>query len=611
MNKTKKGSRSLIKADLKKIFGLFSKRDQKILAASIIAQFSLALLDLVAVGLIGAIGSLAIRGLSASGPGDQVSILLKALSIENLGFQSQILILGLLAAALLIFKTLSSIYLTRKTLFFISRRSAVISSKLVKNLLEQDLTFLRKSNSQETLYSVTTGIDLLTLGVIGSISIMISDVSLTLILAIGLFVFDPLVALLSFVFFVLVALAVSRGTDLRSQNISIAQTKLSIESNQRILEVLGAIKEIYTKNRRDFYIEKISKSRVQLAEFRAERVFLPNLSKYIFEVATVVAAISISGMQFLIHDGVRAVAMLTLFMAASARISPAILRIQQNITLIKSNLLSAGPTFELMKRLELEIPNLTARSEVSGTFSPRIQITDVSYSYPESIAPVLKSVTLEIAPGEVVAFVGPSGAGKSTLVDLILGLIKPDSGSIQISGLPSNQAIQEFEGHIAYVPQDCLIFEGTLAENVCLGYDVSEFSDQAIIESLKIAQLESLYKENFLGIHMKVGERGTRLSGGQRQRIGIARAVLSKPELIILDEATSALDSQTEKEISDSVQSLKGSSTILLIAHRLSTILNADKVVYLEQGQIVSIGDFEQVKAIVPTFEAQAGLMGL
>jgi ABC-type multidrug transport system fused ATPase/permease subunit len=611
MKKTKKGSRSLIKADLNKIFGLFSKRDQKILAASITAQFSLALLDLIAVGLIGAIGSLAIRGLSASGPGDQVSVLLKVLSIENLGFQSQILILGLLAAALLVFKTLSSIYLTRKTLFFISRRSAVISSKLVKNLLEQDLTFLRKSNSQETLYSITTGIDLLTLGVIGSISIMISDVSLTLILAIGLFVFDPLIALFSFVFFVLVALAVSRGTDLKSQNISIAQTKLSIESNQRILEVLGAIKEIYTKNRRNFYIEKISKSRVQLAEFRAERVFLPNLSKYIFEVATVVAAISISGMQFLIHDGVRAVAMLTLFMAASARISPAILRIQQNITLIKSNLLSAGPTFELLKRLELEIPNLTARSEVSGTFSPRIQINDVSYSYPESIAPVLKSVTLEITPGEVVAFVGPSGAGKSTLVDLILGLIKPDSGSILISGLPSNQAVQEFEGLIAYVPQDCLIFEGTLAENVCLGYDVSDFSDQAIIESLKIAQLESLYKENCLGIHMKVGERGTRLSGGQRQRIGIARAVLSKPELIILDEATSALDSQTEKEISDSVQSLKGSSTILLIAHRLSTILNADKVVYLEQGQIVSIGNFEQVKALVPNFETQAGLMGL
>jgi ABC-type multidrug transport system fused ATPase/permease subunit len=611
MKKTKKGERSLIKSDLKKIFGLFSKRDQKILAASIIAQFALALLDLVAVGLIGAIGSLAIRGLSASGPGDQVSILLNVLSIENLGFQSQILVLGLLAASLLVFKTLSSIYLTRKTLFFISRRSAVISSKLVKNLLEQDLTFLRKSNSQETLYSITTGIDLLTLGVIGSISIMISDVSLTLILALGLFVLDPLVALLSFVFFVLVALAVSRGTDVRSQNISVAQTKLSIESNQRILEVLGAIKEIYTKNRRNFYIEKISKSRFQLAEFRAERVFLPNLSKYIFEVATVIAAISISGMQFLIHDGVRAVAMLTLFMAASARISPAILRIQQNVTLIKSNLLSADPTFDLMKRLELEIPNSTAPSEVIGIFSPRIQIANVSYRYPESIAPVLKSVTLEIAPGEVVAFVGPSGAGKSTLVDLILGLIKPDSGSILISGLPSNQAIQEFEGHIAYVPQDCLIFEGTLAENVCLGYDTSEIEDQAVIESLRIAQLDSLYRENDLGIHMKVGERGTKLSGGQRQRIGIARAVLSKPELIILDEATSALDSQTEKEISDAIHSLKGSSTILLIAHRLSTILNADKVVYLEQGEILCVGNFEQVKAKVPNFETQAGLMGL
>jgi ABC-type multidrug transport system fused ATPase/permease subunit len=158
---------------------------------------------------------------------------------------------------------------------------------------------------------------------------------------------------------------------------------------------------------------------------------------------------------------------------------------------------------------------------------------------------------------------------------------------------------------------DLLIFEGTLAENVCLGYDTSDIEDQAVIESLRIAKLDSLYRENDLGIHMKVGERGTKLSGGQRQRIGIARAVLSKPELIILDEATSALDSQTEKEISDSIHSLKGSSTILLIAHRLSTILNADKVVYLEQGEILCVGNFQQVKAKVPNFEAQAGLMGL
>lgn len=598
-------------SDLKRIIRLFSKRDQRILVASVSAQFALALLDLIAVGLIGAIGSLTIRGLSASGPGNQVLKLLRIMSIENLEFQKQIFILGALAASLLIFKTLASIYLTRKSLFFISRKSAFISSKLVKKLLQQDLTFLRKNNSQETLYSITTGIDLLTLGVIGSISIMVSDISLTLILTLGLLLIDPLMAIASFTLFLLVAFVINRGTAFRSQRISIEQTKLSIESNQRILEVLGAIREIYTKNRRGYYIEKISKSRVQLAEFRAERVFLPNLSKYIFEVATVLAAIVISGMQILLHDGVRAIAMLTLFMAASARISPAILRVQQNLTLIKSNILSAGPTFDLMNRLEALDAPLSAPAGISSPFSPSIRITDVTYSYPESSAPAVQSISLEISPGDIVAFVGPSGSGKSTLVDLILGLISPDSGSIMISGLPSVQAIQGFEGRIAYVPQDCLIFEGTLAENVCLGYDVSEFSSQAIMESLRIAQLESLYKANELGIHMKVGERGARLSGGQRQRIGIARAVLSKPELIILDEATSALDSQTEKEISDSIQSLKGSSTILVIAHRLSTILNADQVIYLDHGRVASIGNFDQVKAEVPNFETQAGLMGL
>ncbi len=599
-------------SNLRKIFQLFSKRDQKLLVASTIAQILLSLIDLIAVGLIGAIGSLAIRGLSDSGPGNQVLQILEVLSIENLKFQSQILILGIIAACLLLFKTLFSIYLTRKSLFFISRRSATISAKLVQRLFQQDLVFLRKNNSQETLYSITTGIDLLTLGVVGSIAIMISDISLTFVLILGLFILDPFVALLSLVLFSLVGFAVNRGTSIRSQQISVAQTKLSIESNQRVIEVLGAIKEIYTKNRRSYYIDELAKSRAQIAEFRAERVFLPNLSKYIFEIATVFAAIFVTGMQFFLNDGVRAIAMLTVFMAASARISPAILRIQQNVMLIKSNILSAGPTFDLIDRIESAQPSkLFSPKTESKLFSPRIQIENVSYRYPDSAKSVLSSVSLEIDCGEIIAFVGPSGAGKSTLVDLILGLINPDEGSILISGIPPSQAIQEFEGRIAYVPQDCLIFEGSLAENVCLGYAISDFSDQAITESLRIAQLTSLYTENDLGIHMKVGERGTKLSGGQRQRLGIARAVLSKPELIILDEATSALDSQTEKEISESIHSLKGTSTILLVAHRLSTILNADKVVYMEQGRIISAGKFDQVKTAVPNFEKQAGLMGL
>lgn len=596
-------------------WALLTKRDRKLLVAVTIVQVSLGLIDLVSVGLVGAIGSLAIRGAKSTGPGDKVSKLLEIFNLQNLSLQSQIFTLAIAAASLMIGKTLFSIYFSRKTLFFVARRAAIISSQLLSKVLRQNLVSLRSRSSQQTLYSVTTGIDVLALGVIGTVTMLISDVTLTLLLTAGLFLVDPIVAFSSLGFFTTIAVSLHLVLVKRAQRISAEQTKLSIKNGQRILEVLGAYKEIYTKNRREFYAKSISEGRRQLAEYGAERSFMPNISKYIFELTTVLGAFLVSALQFAINDSSRAVAVLIIFLAASARISPALLRIQQGIITIKGNAAAAVPTLELLEELHFlrvqESQTKIEKVKDRNLFKPSISISELSFRYSDSDNFLMHDVNLQIEPGSVVAIVGPSGAGKSTLVDLLLGLIIPESGSILVGDEKPEIAIQKFEGLIAYVPQDSLIFEGSLRENICLGYDPATITEEAIWDCIKIASLEEFVVNNKEGLDLVVGERGSKLSGGQRQRLGIARAIVSNPKLIILDEATSSLDSKTEKDVSESIQLLRGKSTVIMIAHRLSTVAQADMVVYVDKGQILAKGTFDEVREQIRDFDIQAGLMGL
>jgi ABC-type multidrug transport system fused ATPase/permease subunit len=219
--------------------------------------------------------------------------------------------------------------------------------------------------------------------------------------------------------------------------------------------------------------------------------------------------------------------------------------------------------------------------------------------------------TYWIAAGEFVAVVGPSGAGKTTLVDMILGIKKSEIGNVKIGGQDVSETLDKWPGAISYVPQSVSVFNGSIRENISIGYSADEVADTLIIDSLKFASLYDFILSLDDGINTKIGENGANLSGGQKQRLGIARAMISKPKLLILDEATSALDGQIELDISESLNDLKKEMTLIVVAHRLSTVRKADKVVYLENGKIVCSGTFEEVRKNVPNFEKQATLMGL
>jgi ABC-type multidrug transport system fused ATPase/permease subunit len=566
----------------------------------------------MAVVLLGIVGSLAVTGISAGVTGNRVNFVLEILNISNLSIQAQATILGTLAASLLILKTVASIYLTRKSLKFLGLRAAQISERLMRRTLMTELQQLKSNSLQTRLYSITSGVDVIVLGIVGTILVMAADFTLSVVMLIGLFALDKTLAISTLLFFGLVGFSLHIILSSRAQRISYLHTQYGIKSNQRILEILGAFREIFVKNRRDYYVKEIGEKRRQLAEIGAEKAFLPSISKYVFEITTVLGAFAIAAFQFYKTDALQAVSVLMIFLAASARISPAILRMQQGFITLRGSAASAGPTLEV---IELELPyeeRIAKDGPVDiSVFDGTVEVKNVSFHYAKSKDFSLSKLSFNIQAGEIIGIVGRSGSGKSTLVDLLLGLLRPLEGDVFISGLSPISCIKKFPGKIGYVPQETSIFEGTIRENVALGYSKDDFTDEQIFAALKLAALKEFVDESKLGLETLVGERGTRISGGQRQRLGIARALLTNPQLLVLDEATSAMDGSTEYEISEAILNLKGLSTVIIIAHRLSTIKNVNKIIYLDKGKIQGVGSFAEIREKIPDFDNQAKLMGL
>jgi len=594
--------------------GLLDSATRIKVLAVIFIQITFGLLDLAGVAIVGVLSALAITGVGSKVPGDRVLSVLRILNLDNQNLQTQAAILGLMAAGFLISKTILSIFFARKTVFFLARRSAKLSGDLTAKLLSQSLISVNSKSTQQTLYALTLGVDSISMGVLNTFVMLISDTSLVIIMSIGLFVVDPGIALGTLFIFILVAAVLYLLLHKRALYLGEVEAGLHVQSSERILEVFNSYREIVVRNRRNYYARQIAKSRLDLANIVAERAFMPNISKYVVEIVVVVGSLGIAGWQFATNTASHAVAVLSVFLAASSRIAPAVIRLQQGAVGLKGSLGSAGPTLDLIDSLQSVEPVQDLRDEVPTDhpgFSTNIELQNVSFCYPGKTKPAVDCVSLTINKGQVVALVGPSGAGKTTLIDLILGIIEPDEGSITISGLDPILAISKWPGAVGYVPQDVMISNGTIRENVSLGYPKNSAKDELIWPALEVAQLGSFVESLPQQLQTPVGDRGTKISGGQRQRLGIARAMFTNPQLLVLDEATSSLDGETESQISDAIHHMKGTRTVIMIAHRLSTVREADVVIYLEGGKLIASGNFEEVRTKVPNFDHQATLMGL
>ena len=594
---------------------LLAPRDRRKLGLVVAIQIFLSGLDLFGVALIGVVSALAITGVSGQVTGNRVGAVLEFMRLDSYTFETQVAILGATAGVTLIGRTFMSVLFYRKSLFFLANKSAIISGALTSRVLAQPLLDLQKRTSQETLYAITGGVSTLVMSVLGTLVMLASDLSLVFVMAVGLIVVDPGTAVGSFIFFTCIAIILFKLSSTRVKLLGEKSAHIAIRGNELMIEVLSNYRESIVRNRRAYYAKEFRLNRLSAARYSAESSFIPSISKYVLESAVILGALILSASQFILQDARHAVATLAIFLAAGSRVAPAILRIQQGFLQIKGAAGSVNRTLELadeVAQIPIAIesdPNLSLGEHLN--FVAELQFQNVSFSYPGNQNPILTNVNFEVSPGQLIAFVGPSGAGKTTLVDLLLGLLKPDSGTIILSKVPPREAIENSPGAIAYVPQDVAIAIGTVRENIALGFPSEFATDERIYKALKISHLETFVDSLENKADTQVGERGTKLSGGQRQRLGIARALFTNPKLLVLDEATSSLDAETEASVSNAIQSLRGGTTILMIAHRLATVRTADLVVYIADGQILAQGTFTEVRAAVPDFDKQANLLGL
>lgn len=584
---------------------IFNKRDKaKIVSISII-QIGLNILDLAGVVLIGLVGALAINGTSSRPPGDRVQTVLNFLNLDKFNLQTQVTYIAVLASLMLVIKTVFSVYFTRKILFFLNNKSALLTKSLVNQIFSGSLIDLNEKSRQENLSIMSGGVASVVNGVIYSFISMVTDISLLAILLIGLFLAEPIISFAALGFFggtAYVLFLILRYRNLRLNN---ERFYMTARNNGLILEFLNGFRESVVANRRNFYLGEIGNLQYKLARNTAEMAFLPSISKYIMEIAIVLGSIVIAAIQFTQASVATSVGVLAIFLASSTRMVPAILRIQQSAIQIRGSQDIAEITLERLSMQQVlnESPTLVPKfNDDHGNFYPNIKISNLSFSYPGTDSKLIEDLSLDINFGNVVAIVGPSGSGKSTFVDLLLGLLFPQKGSVTYGSLSPLEAVSAYPGGIAYVPQEIQIINGTLKQNLSLGYDPKDIKNEIFHQAINSSQLTDFLKELPSGLDSQMGEMGSKLSGGQKQRIGIARALITNPRVIVLDEATSALDSETELALKTALMKLRKSATIIIIAHRLSTITESDQIIYFDKNKLISVGSLESIAEKFPTF---------
>ncbi|OGT12116.1 MAG: ATPase [Gallionellales bacterium RIFCSPHIGHO2_02_FULL_57_16] len=518
--------------------------------------------------------------------------------IQTLGNPSQkTLIIGgmLLLVGVYLVKTLFLAFLSWWQTRFVYDAQAQLSQRLFTVYLHQPYTFHLQRNSAQLIRNVISEVSLFAGNGLMSGILLLSELLVLLGLCSLLFIVEPLGTVI-----VLSVLGPAAWVFYRLTRSNVARWGAARQYHeglriQHLQEGLGGAKDVKLLGREIEFLSKYDWHNVQSARMGQLQTTMQQLPRLWLEFLAVSGlAIMVISMLTQGRTLESVVPTLGMFAAAAFRLMPSVNRVLGSMQALRF----VQPVIDsLYTEIKLVSPEVISTVSPRYVFQVALELSHITYSYPNAVQPALKDASLVIQSGESVGFIGTSGAGKSTLVDILLGLLTPDVGTVRIDGKDIQENLRNWQDQVGYVPQTIYLTDDTLRRNVAFGLPDEEIDETAVHRAIKAAQLEDFLANLPDGLETLVGERGVRLSGGQRQRIGIARALYHDPALLVLDEATSSLDTATEHDVMQAVRALQGTKTIIIIAHRLSTVAHCDRLYRLERGRGVEEGAPDNMSA--------------
>ena len=574
---------------------LFSAESRRRLALALGGSLLVALMEMVAVAAILPLMQLLTGASSENGVLGGLSDLLGTESDRALAI---CLATGIFLAFLA--KALLTIAFRWWILGTLMRQEVETATRLLRYFLLAPYSLHLRRHTGEMLRNVNEAVSqVYTFAVGGSIA-AITDLATVVAVVLCLLVIEPVPTLVLLVYFGLAAWVFLRIVQPRA---TAAQARFLDSAGaifQTGTEALGGVKEIKLRGTHEFFLDRYQRSRSDVASALRQRVFLTELPKYVMEILFILGVGIMTIVAFRGETSGQGLALVALFAGAGFRVLPNVVRTMASLTIVRSTRVAVDLVLDDIRDADGFTDTYESRPRLP--IERELRVEGLAFQY-DGGPEVLSGVDLVIPRGSSLALVGGSGAGKTTLVDLLAGFHRPTRGRILRDGVDIAADLTGWQAGVAIVPQSVYLSDGTLRENIAFGITPEEVDEERLREAVARSQLQDLVDQLSLGLASPIGEAGAFLSGGQRQRVGVARALYTDPSFLILDEATSALDNETERRITDTVEALAGVVTSVVVAHRLSTVKHCDQLAFFQDGRVVAVGTFDEVRSASPEFE--------
>ena len=593
---------------LRELFGLLNTNQRKRLYILQVLILVMAFMEII--GIVSIIPFMALVGdLDQLQQDTFISSVYQASGIKSeLRF---VFLIGLGVILMLATSAILSMYTVWRLSMFANKIGVEIADQLYAYYIKKGWLFHASGSSALLTKQIATESLRVTNGILVPFMQMNSKIVLALFMSVGIFTYDPLVAMIGLFSFAITYTIIYKFFRTRIQINGANVTEVHEKRFRLMNDGFGGIKDVLLLGRDSDYINRFHKSGQKLAYSQGTNQALAQLPRYLVELMAFGSMISLVLYLIVSHEGNLGIILpiLSVYALAIFKLLPAFQQTYASIVTIRGNI--AG--FDAIKKDltdSIKIQSLEINNK-QNSLKPKqkISLNNITFSYPNKIEPILNELNISIQVNSMVGIVGPSGSGKSTLIDILLGLIAPQKGKFTVDGETLNdQNIRSWQNTIGFVAQSIFLSEDTIAANVAFGIPQDQIDIDQVQRALKLAYLNDFVQSLDNGIHTSVGERGIQLSGGQRQRIGIARALYHNAKVLIFDEATSSLDGVSEKMIMESINELSDLKTIIMVAHRLKTIQKCDQIFFINNGKVIDQGTYEDLVKTNEHFRNMAAL---